>query len=616
MKSVKSYFSPTIFAKTLKRYWPVWVCYAILWGMLLPLQMSSLRNPLYTSALETTTSFVLDSAVTSGVIMGFIFGGISVMLIWLNINSSRLANGMACLPVRREAMFISTAAAGLAALLGVNVLIAALTALIQACFGALNLVFLLYWLGIVSLQLLFFFGFATFCAMLTGNSLIMPLIYGVLNFCVPAVDTICGVILSNIVFGHNQSITTNSLSVWLSPPVGMIASARESLNYVYSDTHEFVSVAFHGWGTLLVYGAVGLAFLLIALLLFSKRRMESAGDAVAVRVLKPVFKYCLAFGGAIAFTGLFYLFSEGISSQFNPSASLEVFILLAIGCFIGYFGASILLKKSFRAFKGGFKGFFISVAVLLVLVVTFSTDVFGMETRVIADADEVNVYFMGYGISAAEQENIDEILKLHELIIDSKDEIISANDDNSCMIEITYCKNGKATLSRMYYLPGNTESTAIDELFDKGLSVFNSREAIEQRLATSVDVNVNTVIDAGIVQDSGESGELPEDYDTTVYTALSAADFVELYNTCILPDIEDGTLGKLAILTEGDDYSYLGYAYDELLEIQFNLREIVPEAIAEEEYEYYAYSNSYNISPEAARTYAWVMNYLAMGTEF
>ena len=48
------------------------------------------------------------------------------------------------------------------------------------------------------------------------------------------------------------------------------------------------------------------ALLALALLLYRRRALETAGDAVAVPWLRPVFKYFMALGGALALAGVLF----------------------------------------------------------------------------------------------------------------------------------------------------------------------------------------------------------------------------------------------------------------------------------------------------------------------
>jgi hypothetical protein len=49
-------------------------------------------------------------------------------------------------------------------------------------------------------------------------------------------------------------------------------------------------------GYLIAVGAAGLALGLLAVLILKKRHMESAGEIVAVPVLRPIFRVCMAVG--------------------------------------------------------------------------------------------------------------------------------------------------------------------------------------------------------------------------------------------------------------------------------------------------------------------------------
>ncbi len=84
-------------------------------------------------------------------------------------------------------------------------------------------------------------------------------------------------------------------------------------------------------------------------MIFRRRRMESAGDVVAVRCMRPVFKYgvtvCSALcGGLLLYTVLFALFESRSASVFIMILSMIIF------AFIGYFGAKMLLEKKLPRF--------------------------------------------------------------------------------------------------------------------------------------------------------------------------------------------------------------------------------------------------------------------------
>ncbi len=95
---------------------------------------------------------------------------------------------MHALPARREALFVSHYLAGLSFLLLPHLAVYALTVAVEAALGCLELGPLTTWLLTQSGVCLFFYSFAVFCAMFTGNLVALPVFYGILNFLAHARD--------------------------------------------------------------------------------------------------------------------------------------------------------------------------------------------------------------------------------------------------------------------------------------------------------------------------------------------------------------------------------------------------------------------------------------------
>jgi ABC-2 type transport system permease protein len=119
-----------------------------------------------------------------------------------------------------------------------------------------------------------------------------------LSFAAVVVEEIVLQILHTLVFGLTG---WGSSLTFLSPLVKLI---RTDFMPVYSEllaadsSRQLLGSVYTGWGWLAAYAAASVLFLLLALALYRRRRLETAGDFIAVKALSPVFKYCLPWAEA------------------------------------------------------------------------------------------------------------------------------------------------------------------------------------------------------------------------------------------------------------------------------------------------------------------------------
>jgi ABC-2 type transport system permease protein len=241
-----------------------------------------------------TRYFVLSSSVESGNAMTFLFALFSAMCAFSFMYSPRSANAMAALPVRRERMFTVQALAGLVPLIVANVLVALATYGVEAYHGVADAAPLAQWVAIVTMQLILYYGLAILCAQLTGNIIVLPILYVVLNFTVFVVELVTRRALEFFVYGVPAG--SNTLTVF-SPVVYLWENVTVNLPSG-TDTVDYAHSTFSGWGVLAIYCVVGVIFAVCALLLFRKKRVETAGDVVAVKALKPCYRRCAVLAAA------------------------------------------------------------------------------------------------------------------------------------------------------------------------------------------------------------------------------------------------------------------------------------------------------------------------------
>ena len=614
MKSKTSFFNSTIFFNLYKRFWPIFVGYIAIWVIALPV---SLQNTLRYAVEQAQYSEnpvditiraaeqVMSVSFYGGVVMSAVFAILIAMAAYSYLYNARSVSMMCSLPIKREGVFLTVTMAGLIAMLVSNVVVFLITAAVEAAFGALSVTYLLQGLGAICLMNLFFLGFAALCASFTGHILVLPAVYVVLNFTVAGVEVFVRLVLRALLYGFNEVYVCN-FAVF-SPIIGLVTRASAGRNVEYlADGSSVTTGFFYGdWTLMIVYGIVGIVFALCAMLLIKHRRMETASDVVAVKPLKPIFKYCMCIGCALVLgTAVYYavfdggwLFGSG-NGNINGIESMSYMLLfMLIGAFVGYFAADMLMKKTLRVFESkNWIGFIITAALIAALVIGAEFDVFGYERAVpeLGEVEEVVVQCNGEPVVLSEEENIELTRQLHASIISHKNENEALEQSRQFYdyyyLTINYSlKNGKLVM-REYsiYIPDENGNDDIFALTD----IMNTDEAIASRKSVEIPVKESTLSYAGVNLFDGNAGEYL-DYN------LTAAQMQELYETCILPDMKEKTLGKIWYIT---DESFLDYVCD--ADINFELRQRVIDERGLYSYKYDYFSTT--VTMGATRTKEWL----------
>ena len=486
-------------------------------------------------ANQYTLSFdnaVLNAGLTTGY-LSVAVSVLAVMLLFGWLYSSKGCSMMCSLPLRRETLFASCFLTGLVPMLFIDVIAVLLSAAVTAGSGYMSFGAHMQALAALLMMNFSFYCFAVFCAVLTGNMIVMPAVFLVLNFTAAVAESCIRALLSYFVYGMYNS--------------GSVLDAFSPLYYVLSNVHtapvtvgikaEPVAYRILGMPMLGIYCAAGLLLAAAALLILRRRKMESASDVVAVPLLKPIFKYCLTAGTALVFAPVVY--EEVFNRNFaGPAAAIILGILMLIGGLIGFVAAEMLIQKTVSVFKScRWKGFAVFCMVCIAFVAAFELDVFGYERYTPDPGDIEQVQFWQGNTVLEEPENIMLTLDLHQQIINSKAQ--NESTDDSAPVYIFYAlKNGKSMV-RYYSFPresGKDESSILSRF--QGLC--NVQEAIDRRCATSLPVNERTVSSFGIsCWRYDESGSYADSY-----ISLDAATAVEFYEQYLLPDIKAGTMGR------------------------------------------------------------------------
>ena len=535
MRSGTRYFSAGIFWKNQRRFWPLWAIYLAAWLLILPLPM--LRR-LSVPGLDRADAMaqILAAALQSGAILTFLMGIAAAMAMWGFLYNPRSSTMMGALPVRREGLFLTGAASALLPMLAIHVV--TFLAALAAGSGCLRAGELLTWLAFVSMELILFFGIATFCAMLTGHIVVLPVLYGVLNFTAVVMELVVCRLLQNFVYGLPAGC--RDVLMPLSPLVQILSSV--GVDRHWNENGILESVTINGGWPLVIYCGVGLLLLAGAFALLRRRRLETAGDVVAVRVLRPLFRYGFAVGCALVLGWLFYYVICSGTEIGGRSAAAVTTVLILAGCFIGYFAASMLLDKSFRVFSR-WRGFAVTALVLVLLCAGCEFDLTGYE-RHVPDPAQVQRLTMGSQAVLCAGENLESASALHREIVASKPDFDGYAGETRT-IQFTYEMTDGSVVSRRYTVPLNYSSPldAQNESIRMYQALLNTQEAILSRVLPEVDVTARNVSWAAVswmeTPDSWE--ELP----------LTGAEAESLWTEGILPDLEAGGIGQYWLLDEG-----------------------------------------------------------------
>lgn len=582
MKSRTSLFNRCVSKDLLRRFWPLWTSYFALMILLLP--VSSYNT--YTFRLNQYAGWngmsavrnIIYSDCPALVVVALVVGVIAAMAMFGYLYNTKSCGMMNALPLKRGTMFTTAYLTGLLPLIAANVIAELITMLALAIAGAPDVLCVFNRLAVSVMCTVTFYGFAVFCAMLTGNLLVLPLLYAALGCAAWICEGCLRHILSEFVYG--MTVQTHIFD-WLSPAVTL--TNEVGTRVVEGD------LVFNGMGLAAAYCAAGIAFSLIALWLYKRRSMESASDTVAIPALRPVFKYCMTFGGALV--AAYALYSACFYGTRGLATAGAELLLMLLGAFVGYFAARMIIHKSIDVFRKEWKGFIASACVIAAFVACAEFDVLGFEKRTPDPESIKSVQLLYYDTDFEQPENIRDIVALQEQIMAHKAENEQA--EQQCYLSFDYVlKNGKS-IRRAYRVDSSDAAQNLPESdIGRAQELINRQEAIEKRTALKMPVTPDTVEYATIEwYTDDEAGYYGESF------RLTPEQMAELYNECILPDIADGIIG-LEWVTWSNEY----YGTATNVSINFSLRQNdpnVPGGILRD-------SQYINVATISERTLAWI----------
>ena len=601
MPSERTFFNKAIYKRALSRFWIIGAAYAVvlcfltlMCGRYFSSDFTEVSEYVSYSILSNLTRREIIAAAAAAVVMAVAVYG------WMFRKTS--AAYISALPVTREALLISSLLAGLTLLILPCIIAMLVSLLLYGGAGSPCTPYLLCSAAAAALMNIAFFGLASFCTVFTGNAAVLPALYVIALYGFVGIEVGIRYITEFLLFGVRGG-TGWELAI-LSP--------------LYYFSNGYVGSYSYALPLTAIYAAAGVILAGLAVIFFRHRRMEAAGEVVAVPVLRPIFRWGLAAVGSLgmALLTLKTVFNVGSYDAGNSSTPARVAILLLamlFGAAVGWFSADALMRKTLRVFDRHWKGLGVFCALLCVLVIGGKLDVFGVE-RYQPDVDEIGYATVTgwgeyYNVKRIMQpENIEALLSLQKDIIANKKVYENQKGINTFPLWIEYYgTDGKLLARRVYtyaadkYAPyvtgGNptigflAENDAISRNIRQYEELLNSRELMEGRALFPCDRSETAVFSAGIQWYESSSP-------TQQGLTLTPDEFWELYDTCIVPDLRDGNIGGVKIIQDEDFYRTIE---------PINITATGVHTNSNGEYVY----NYYTVRPLAssARTNAWLRSH-------
>lgn len=459
MKSKTSFCNSALLKKNISRFAVIWGLYLgalVLGSTLVLLNLGNLFLSNGGPELkEVFHGFLSVYAIFGGNYMNGLYGIICAVACFSYLHKTRSAYMMHAFPMSRGTLFNTNLISGLLFGLAPQLIVTVMNLGVAAIDGTRLYADVLMTFGVQALEFLFFYGLGVFCMVMTGKSIFGILSYAVLNYIVVLLELVLRVILTPLMFGVKT--LEHIVTLPLSPSIWLTKAGVDNLERI--DNHFARPEC---WRYLAVIAAVGIVLMLVSRLLYDKRHMENAGEVVAFRWARPIFKYFFTVCVSL-FLGLL-ITTIAATRELADGASAGMIICLLVAGFIGYFAAEMMLNRTVKVFKGkAFLGFAIYAAILLALLLTVKFDVFGIVRRVpepeTVSKVEIKPYYRDEGtVTFTDPDDIETLTKMHQKLLDTQKlpEInsygyqIPEEYGEWVSVEVTYHLNNGTSFSREY----------------------------------------------------------------------------------------------------------------------------------------------------------------------
>ena len=415
MQLKTSSYKKTWLKKNIFRFSPFWVLYTVC--LLLGLFVLTGERDRFYFIMNLAGCARIMAVVNCG------YALLTAQLLFGDLYDSRMCFGIHSLPMRREEIFSINVLSGFLFSLvptGVMTLCALPLALGSTIPNAWTVPFL--WFSAANLQYLFFFGLALVCVFCAGNRFSMAVIYGILNFGSVLLYLLVESLYLPLLPGVDCSFQ------WfrnLSPVVQISVTPLMIVERSYAEDPGSFALQGGSWIYLLTSAVLGVLLLLLALQMYRKRSLETAGEFISIKALGPVFLVLFALCGAMGLNLIAVVF-------FGADQKAAVALgFAAVGLIAGWFIGLMLMERTTKVFrKQAFLGMAILIGAVAFSLVLTGLDILGIRSWVPEPQEIEKVYMIpgyeSYGeywdnrenYALTEPRDLDQVTSVHGMAVE------------------------------------------------------------------------------------------------------------------------------------------------------------------------------------------------------
>lgn len=458
MISKTSLFNKGIYKSTVRRYAWGSVLYTILLflftGMMILLNEDPQQFNAYWSNRGHSTLLGSEYMIFP-MLMSIAVPTVAGLLIFRFIHSKKTSVFVHSLPVKRSANYVSSVLAALTLMVAPIVLNAVILMIMSVSAYSLHFTVgdCIAWMLLNLLGIFVMFSCVCFVASITGNSFGM-IGLNILFHCIPLILAATFTMVAEVFLYGFAGEDTLLETVYNNSFITRVPTIMTHWGYAEKQVQT-------GYITdIVIFLAAALVLYMISGILYNKRRMETAEDVAGFSCLNHIFKHLVTFVGAI---GAFAIFCFSIYDN-PPVLWLMVLIISAVV----YFGAEMLLKKTFRVWRSykGYAGFLAAFA--LVMCLFAFTSFFGFETYVPEKAEIKSAAVYNYYRSdkplISNEDVINKAIIIHNEMIENTE--VVADREYSTRIHIEYTLENGKTIHRAYRINDEQLHKAMNSLYE------------------------------------------------------------------------------------------------------------------------------------------------------